>query len=53
MGRPKKTKVAKEKKEEVKINCTCCGKEKKVNGTYFYKSYSVIYMCAYDGRMII
>ena len=43
MGRPKKTKVVKEKKEDVKINCTCCGKEKKVNGTYFYKSYSEIY----------
>ena len=53
MGRPKKTKVVEEKKEDVKINCTCCGKEKKVNGTYFYKSYSEIYKSAYDGRMTI
>ena len=39
------------KKEVVEQLCTCCGEIKRVNGTYFYKSYSVIFKNNIENRM--
>ena len=43
MGRPKKTKVAEEKKEETekpKVKCYCCGKDKKEIDFYMSKAFT-------------
>lgn len=50
-----KTKKNEEKEvvEIVEQLCTCCGVKKKVNGTYFYKSYSVLYKNNTDSRMTV
>lgn len=46
-------KVKKEVKEIPTQLCTCCGNTKKVNGTYFYKSYSVLFRNNFENRMIV
>ena len=52
MAKTKEVKETKEKKVEEQ-RCTCCGNIKKVNGTYFYKSYSVLFQNNIDNRMTI
>ena len=51
MGRPKGSKNV--KVEVPTAICTCCGKEKKMDTTHFYKSYSKIYSSTYENRMTI
>lgn len=47
-----KTKNNNEIKKEIPTQiCPCCGKEKKINGNNFYKSYSFLYQNNYENRM--
>lgn len=44
---------AKSTKKDAEQLCTCCGQTKKINSSYFYKSYSVLYQNNIDSRMTI